>query len=427
MKIAVIGGGGREHALCWKLKQSPRLTALYALPGNAGIAAVAQCIPIAATDYPAILAWCEHQRPDLVIVAPDNPLVDGLVDKLQASGIKAFGPNAAAARLEGSKAFTKDFCRQHDIPTPRYQHFSSLEPALAYLADHPYPLVVKADGLAYGKGVVIAETYAVATQAVTESLHDGKFGTAGATVVIEEFVVGDELSFFALCDGSTAIPLATAEDHKRAFDNDQGPNTGGMGAYSPSRFESPALTDQIMQRIILPTVKGMRQAGTPFIGVLYAGIMLRAGEPLLLEYNVRFGDPECQVIMPRLNNDLVSLLEAALTEQLQHTPAALAATVALTVVHASQGYPGTFKKNTLLKNVAAASQQALVFHASTAMVEGQLVATGGRVLNVTGLGDTVASARAQAYQASALIDWADGFYRRDIGVKALAPTGEKLS
>lgn len=421
MHILLIGSGGREHALAWKIAASPLLTKLWCAPGNAGIANEAECIALDVADHAAVIAFCKTNKVDLVVVGPETPLAAGLVDDLTGAGIKAFGPRKLAAQLEGSKGFTKDLCREFNIPTGAYRRFAKAEDALAYVRAQGAPIVVKADGLAAGKGVVVAMTLAEAEDAV-RMMFDGGFGAAGAEVVIEEFLTGREVSFFALCDGETAVPLASAQDHKRVFDHDEGPNTGGMGAYSPTPFVTPEIHDQIMARIILPTVAGMKQRGTPFSGILYAGLMLTEQGPKLFEYNVRFGDPECQVLMLRLMSDLVPALLAACDGQLKNFDLRWFPEAAVTVVMAANGYPGNYAKGSVIEGLedAAKVEGAEIFHAGTVAKDGAVLANGGRVLNVCAVGKTVTQAQARAYQAVDRIIWPDGFCRRDIAWQALA-------
>ncbi len=421
MNVLVIGSGGREHALCWAIAASPLLSGLYCAPGNGGIEDVAQCVTDLDTgDHPAVIAFCREHDIALVVVGPEVPLVDGIADALNDAGIKVFGPSAAAAQLEGSKGFTKDLCAANDIPTAAYGRFSNAADAHAFLAERGAPIVVKADGLAAGKGVIIAETQAQAAAAIDE-IFGGLFGDAGAEVVIEEFMTGEEASFFALVDGENTLPLATAQDHKRVGDGDTGPNTGGMGAYSPAPVMTEALCTETMDRIILPTVKAMASAGTPFKGVLYAGLMITQQGPQLIEYNVRFGDPECQVLMMRLKSDILAALLATADGVLGDFALQWHDQSALSVVMASNGYPGGYEKGTRIANLdaAAAEEDVEVFHAGTARDGDRVSATGGRVLNVTALGDTVAEAAQKAYRAVDLIDWPQGFCRRDIGRRAI--------
>ncbi|MDE2061039.1 MAG: phosphoribosylamine--glycine ligase [Bradyrhizobium sp.] len=420
MKILLLGSGGREHALAWKIAASPLLTKLWCAPGNAGIAREAECIALDVADHAAVIAFCRRNQVDLVVVGPETPLAAGIVDDLSGAGIKAFGPSKQAARLEGSKGFTKDLCTEFNIPTGAYSRFNNAGDALAYVRGQGAPIVVKADGLAAGKGVVVARTLAEAEAAIA-MMFDGAFGTAGAEVVIEEYLEGREISFFALCDGETAIPLASAQDHKRVFDHDQGPNTGGMGAYSPTPFVTPAIHDQIMATIIGPTVAGMKARGTPFRGVLYAGVMLTADGPKLFEYNVRFGDPECQVLMLRMMSDLVPAMLAACDGGLKHFDLRWYPEPALTVVMAAKGYPGDYAKGTRIEGLEQAAQieGVQIFQAGTMNKDGVILANGGRVLNICASGSTVVEARRRAYAAIDRIRWADGFCRRDIGWQAV--------
>ena len=420
MHILLIGSGGREHALAWKIAASPLVTKLRCAPGNAGIAREAECVALDVANHAAVIAFCQTNDVDLVVVGPETPLAAGIVDDLGAAGIKVFGPSKAAAQLEGSKGFTKDLCREFNIPTGAYRRFNDAAEALAYVRAQGAPIVVKADGLAAGKGVVVAKTLAEAEAAVA-MMFEGAFGAAGAEVVIEEFLSGREISFFALCDGETAIPLASAQDHKRVFDHDQGPNTGGMGAYSPTPFVTPEIHDQIMSRIILPTVAGMKQRGTPFRGVLYAGVMLTDQGPKLFEYNVRFGDPECQVLMLRMMSDIVPAFLAACDGELKHFDLRWYAEPALTVVMAANGYPGDYKKGTRIDGLdeAAKVEGVEIFHAGTVAKDGAILANGGRVLNICATGKTVTEAQARAYEAIDRIKWSDGFCRRDIAWQAV--------
>jgi phosphoribosylamine--glycine ligase len=418
MRVLLIGSGGREHALAWKLAQSPRLTALYAAPGNPGIAEEATLVDLHTSDNDAVLAFCRKEAIDFVVVGPEAPLVAGLADTLRNGGIAVFGPSAAAARLEGSKGFTKDICAKYNIPTGAYQRFTSAEPAKAYIREQGAPIVIKADGLAAGKGVTVAMTLDEALDAV-DSCFSGIFGAAGAEVVVEAYLDGEEASFFCLCDGKTALALASAQDHKRVGDGDTGPNTGGMGAYSPAPVMTPEMVERTMLEIIEPTIAGMADSGHPFTGVLFAGLMITAKGPELIEYNVRFGDPECQVLMMRLKSDLLPLLYAAATGTLASVSAEWRDDAALTVVMASKGYPGAYEKNTPIAKLPDEGGDAKVFHAGTALKDGQLVATGGRVLNVTAMGSTVSVAKDRAYAALDRVEWDNGFCRRDIGWQAV--------
>ena len=415
MNVLLIGSGGREHALAWAISASPLLTKLYCAPGNAGIAALAECPGLDIGDHAAIVRFCGEKRISLVVVGPEAPLVAGLADDLAAARIKVFGPSKAAARLEGSKGFTKDLCSEFAIPTAAYRRFAERAAALAYVEAHPLPVVIKVDGLAAGKGVTVAETREAARTAV-EDCFDG-----GAEVVIEECLVGEEASFFALVDGTHALPLATAQDHKRAFDGDSGPNTGGMGAYSPAAVMTPQLIDRTMDAIIRPTVAGMAKRGTPFKGVLFAGLMITQEGPKLIEYNVRFGDPECQVLMLRLKSDLLAALLATVDGVLKTFDLRWHEDAALTVVMASRGYPGAYPQGTEIRGLeqAEAVQGVEVFHAGTAREGARLIATGGRVLGVTARAKTVSEAHRRAYAAVAKIDWPAGFYRTDIGWRAM--------
>jgi phosphoribosylamine--glycine ligase len=424
MRILVVGGGGREHALCWSIAASPLCEALFAAPGNAGIAEQAQCVPIAADDLARLVDFAREQRIDFVVVGPEGPLVLGLADRLAEAGIPAFGPSAKAAALEGSKGFMKDLCRRHGIPTARYARFTEAQAARDYVRKEALPIVVKADGLAAGKGVVIAETLDEALAAIDSMMVDSAFGAAGAELVIEEFMAGEELSFFALVDGKTTLALASAQDHKRVGDGDTGPNTGGMGAYSPAPAATPAIEQTIMETIIRPTVAAMIAEGRPFKGVLFAGIMLTAAGPKLLEYNVRFGDPECQVLCTRLKSDLLPALIACHDGVLDQLDLRWLPDSAITIVMAAQGYPGRYAKGSEIRGVedAAKLPGVTIFHAGTKRSsDGRLLAEGGRVLNVTATGASLAQAQKRAYAAVDAIDWPGGFCRRDIGWRALKP------
>lgn len=419
MRILLVGGGGREHALAWAIAASPLCTTLFCAPGNAGIAKEATCVAVAAEDVDGLVTFARENAIDFVVVGPEAPLVAGLVDRLTDAGIKAFGPTAAAAALEGSKGFTKDLCAKYDIPTARYRRFTDAVEAKAYIAAEGAPIVVKADGLAAGKGVVVAQSVSEAQEAVDTMLTEGGFGAAGASIVVEECLVGPELSFFALCDGETALPLATARDHKRAYDNDEGPNTGGMGAVSPHPLATPELEARIMAEIVQPTLRAMEAEGTPFRGILFAGLMLTERGPQLIEHNVRFGDPECETLLPRLNSDLLTALIAAADGTLRHLTLRWRPEAAVTVVMAANGYPGSYKKDSPIRALDAAGQVpgTIVFHAGTkAEADGTVTAQGGRVLAVTALGTDIAEARTRAYQAVDRIDWPEGFCRRDIAV-----------
>jgi phosphoribosylamine--glycine ligase len=419
MNVLLIGAGGREHALAVALAKSPLLKKLFVAPGNPGTAKVAHNVALDPSDFDAVIAFCHVQAIGFVVIGPEQPLVDGLVDALEAAEIKAFGPSKAAARLEGSKGFTKDICAKYHIPTGSYRRFTEREPALAYLRQQGAPIVVKADGLAAGKGVTVAMSLAEADAAV-ESLFDGAFGAAGAEAVIEAFLDGEEASFFALCDGDKALAFASAQDHKRVGDGDQGPNTGGMGAYSPAPVMTPEISAQVMAEIIEPTVAAMKAEGCPFKGVLFAGLMIGKHGPQLIEFNTRFGDPECQVMLARLEDDLLGLLLACAEGQLPDA-VHLSPKTALTVVLAAQGYPAAPKKGGVIEGIekAEAIEGVSVTHAGTRLVEGKLLANGGRVLNVTALAGDVAAAQALAYQGVDAITFPEGFWRRDIGWRAV--------
>jgi phosphoribosylamine--glycine ligase len=424
MRILVVGSGGREHALCWAISASPLCTKLFCAPGNAGIAQVAECVEVGVDDIAGQVALAEREKIDFVVVGPEGPLVAGLADRLVEAGIRVFGPSAKAAQLEGSKGFTKDLCRRHNIPTAAYERFTDVAKAETYIKAQGAPIVVKADGLAAGKGVVVAEAEEQAIDAVREMLAENRFGAAGASVVIEEFMEGEEASLFALCDGEHALALAGAQDHKRVFDGDKGPNTGGMGAYSPAPVLDAAMVDRAMREIVLPTVRGLAADDMPYKGVLYAGLMIGRRGPRLVEYNCRFGDPECQVLMMRLKSDIVPALMACADGGLRHFDLRWADDAALTVVMAANGYPEAYDKGSEIRNLAAAGQVegVQIFHAGTKFgPDGkQVLATGGRVLNVTALAPTVEEARVRAYRAVDLIDWPQGFCRRDIAWRAVA-------
>jgi phosphoribosylamine--glycine ligase len=422
MKVLVVGGGGREHALCWAIASSPLLTKLWCAPGNAGIAEVAECVAIGAEDIPALVAFAREKGVDLVVAGPEAPLTLGLADACGGAGLRCFGPSAAAARLEGSKSFTKEVADAAGVPTAAWAQFTDAAAAKAYVREKGAPIVVKADGLAAGKGVVVASTVDEAEAALTEIMEGRVHGEAGASVVIEECLVGQEVSFFALCDGTTALPLQAAQDHKRAGDGDTGPNTGGMGAYSPPPAFTDALRDEVMDRIIRPTLAEMAKRGTPFRGVLFAGLMLTADGPKLIEYNVRFGDPECQALMLRLRSDLLSALLAACDGELSRFDLRWEPLHSIVVVMAARGYPGSYRKGTEIRGLDAAARVpgVQVFHAGTARrTDGSLRAVGGRVLGIAATGATLREARDAAYEAVASIDWDEGFCRSDIGYRAL--------
>lgn len=422
MKILLVGSGGREHALAWSLAKSPKCDALYCAPGNAGIEDVAELVDVDVMDVEALVAFTKERGIDFVIVGPEAPLVAGLADKISEIGVPVFGPSAAAAQLEGSKGFMKDLCKKYDIPTAGYERFTDIDAAIAYIEAGDGRIVVKADGLAAGKGVIIPESKDEAIEAARDMLSGNAFGGAGAEVVIEDFMDGEEVSYFALADGKSILPLVSAQDHKRAFDGDKGPNTGGMGAYSPARLMDEALEQKILSRIIEPTVKAMEAEGCAFSGVLFAGLMIVDGEPKLIEYNARFGDPECQVIMLRLDSDLVDILYAAASGKLDQASVQWSDHPAMCVVMASDGYPAGYEKNTVIKGLDAAGDidDLVVFHAGTARNEaGDLVNIGGRVLGVSAMGKDLNAAANKCYRGVDLIDWPKGFCRRDIGWRAL--------
>ncbi len=423
MKVLVVGGGGREHALCWKLAQSPILTKLWCAPGNAGITDVAECVAIGAEDVPALVAFAKAQGVDLVVAGPEAPLVLGLADACIEAGIKVFGPTRAAAALEGSKGFMKDVVAAAGIPTAWYKRFTDADAARAFIREKGAPIVVKTDGLAAGKGVTVAMNVEEALAAVDAMMADKAFGSAGDEVVIEEYLEGEEVSLFALCDGRTAVYFGAAQDHKRVGDGDTGPNTGGMGAYSPAPVATPALEAEIMDRIMAPAVAAMAGRGMPYTGVLFAGVMVTADGPKLLEFNVRFGDPECQVLMARLSSDLLPILAAAAAGKLDGITPAWSDQAAMVVVMAANGYPGAYAKGSVIGGLgrAGAVDGVTVFHAGTTSGPGGAVlAAGGRVLGVTASGATVREARDRAYAAIDRLEWPEGFCRRDIGWRAIA-------
>jgi phosphoribosylamine--glycine ligase len=421
MNVLLLGSGGREHAIAIALAKSPLLEMLFVAPGNPGMAALARHVALDLNDHSSIIAFCNANRIDLVVVGPEAPLVAGIVDELTAAGIKAFGPSKAAARLEGSKIFAKDFCARFKIPTAPYARFANAVFGKAYVRGKGAPIVIKADGLAAGKGVTVAASIAEAEAAI-DLMFSGEFGEAGQNILIEDFLDGEEVSFFAFCDGARAMEFASAHDHKRAGEGDRGPNTGGMGAYSPAPIMDARMRERVMRTIVAPTLKGMAAMGAPYKGVLFAGLMICADGPRLIEYNVRFGDPETQAMLPRLEEDLLALLLACVEERLPERPARLSAKTALSVVLAAEGYPGAPVRGSAIHGIerAGAMPFVLVTHAGTKCQGQQLVADGGRVLNVTGVGADVADARAHAYAAIGMIDWPGGFYRRDIGWRALA-------
>ncbi len=421
MNVLLIGSGGREHALALALSKSPQLDKLFAAPGNPGIAKLAECVSVDVANHAAVIDFCRLMKIEFVVVGPEAPLVAGLVDDLASAGIPAFGPTKAAAQLEGSKGFTKDLARDFHIPTAAYGRFDTKAAAIAYLDKHPAPIVVKADGLAAGKGVIVAMSDQEARDAV-EMIFGGAFGEAGAELVIEEFMEGEEASFFALCDGERTLAFASAQDHKRVGEGDTGPNTGGMGAYSPAPIMTPEMSARVMREIIEPTLVGMKARGAPYKGVLFAGLMLTKDGPKLIEFNARFGDPETQVMLPRLQEDLLPLLMQCATGKLRSDPVKLTQSTAMTVVFAAKGYPENPQKGSTIRHVeqAEAMDHVIVFHAGTKREGDKLIANGGRVLNITGIGSTVREARDRAYAGLDLIDWPEGFCRRDIGWRALS-------
>lgn len=424
MKVLVVGSGGREHALAWKLKQSPALSLLICAPGNPGMAELgAHLLSGPDENHAGLIAWCAAERPDLVVIGPEGPLAAGLADRLTAMGLLVFGPSEAAAQLEASKSFCKAFCARHAIPTAGYAVFEDAPRAKAHLAGKEPPFVIKADGLAGGKGVIIAQSFMEADAAIDEILFLRKFGSAGNQVIIEEYLPGEEASLFALCDGETALFLGAAQDHKRAFDGDQGPNTGGMGAYSPTPVLTPALIDEAMRAIIMPTLEGMRAEGTPFRGILFAGLMISEGQPRLIEFNVRFGDPECQTLLPMLDEDLLDLLAAAAAGRLRdRPPLRWKPGACATLVMAAQGYPDSPLLGSVLRGVQLAAQHpgVTIFHAGTRRDEdGALRASAGRVLNISAVGASLQQALDAAYGAAREINWPGGFYRNDIGWRGL--------
>ncbi|GAB5509094.1 MAG: phosphoribosylamine--glycine ligase [Hyphomicrobiales bacterium] len=417
MRVLVVGGGGREHALCWKIGQSDKCEKLFCIPGNGGVASTNE---IDVSDHGAVIAFCRSEAIDLVVVGPEAPLVAGLVDDLQAAGIRAFGPSKIAAQLEGSKAFTKALCDEAHIPTAAYRHCDNLEEALACLDQQSAPIVVKADGLAAGKGVTVAETLDEAREAV-RACFDGAFGHAGASVVIEECLIGEEASLFALCDGERAVLFGSAQDHKRVGEGDTGPNTGGMGAYAPAPMMSGAMTQEAMRTIIEPAIASMKARGTPFSGVLFAGLMITADGPKLIEFNTRFGDPETQVLLMRFEGDLLDVLVRAADGDLSGADVRWSDDAVMTVVLAAKGYPGSYAKNSVIAGLEQSDPNVMIFHAGTVRDDdGTVRANGGRVLNVTARGATLKEARDKAYKAAREVDWPDGFYRGDIGWRALS-------
>lgn len=424
MKVLLVGSGGREHALAWALSQSARCSALYCAPGNAGIESCAELVDIKAEDIDGLVQFVKNNQIDFVVVGPEGPLVLGLADRLKEIGVDVFGPSQKAAQIEGSKGFMKDLCKKYNIPTAGYGRFTDVESAKAFIDANAIPIVVKADGLAAGKGVIICQSREEAYETVADMLSGDSFGSAGSSVVIEEFMDGEELSYFALSDGKTILPLTSAQDHKRAYDGDKGPNTGGMGAYSPAHMMSAELEEKIINKLIKPTVDGMAKDGCAFAGVLFAGIMVVKNEPYLIEYNARFGDPECQTLMMRLQGDILDILHACAKGELEAIKGQVSWSdqVAMCVVMAAEGYPGEYKKNTVINGINEANMidNTVVFHAGTAKnSQNEIIATGGRVLGVTARGENIGHARRLAYEAVDQIKWPEGFCRRDIAWRAI--------
>ena len=421
MIVLVVGSGGREHSICWAIAKSPNCNKLFCAPGNAGIAQVANCVDIAIEDIPGIISFSKEQKVDLVVIGPEGPLVDGLVDQLIANGIKAFGPTKAAAHLEGSKAFMKDFFSKYNVPTAAYGRFSDYEKAVTYVKKIGSPIVVKASGPAAGKGVILCDSEEEAIRALKDIINYRKFGAAGDEVVIEEFLTGEEVSFFALADGKTVVPLVSAQDHKAVFEGDKGPNTGGMGAYSPAPIVTEVLAEEIMKTIIQPTISGMISEGRSFTGLLYAGLMITEDGPKILEYNVRFGDPECQVLMARIKSDVIEVFDAVASGRLNEVTISWKNQAALVVVMASKGYPGSYQKGSVIRNLSTVDEtdNVIIFHAGTSLSRGQFLSNGGRVLGITALGNSIQEAQIKAYEVVDIIDWPQGFCRRDIGWRAI--------
>ncbi|MHB1318331.1 MAG: phosphoribosylamine--glycine ligase [Anaerolineae bacterium] len=425
VRILVVGSGGREHALVWALSRSPLETQLYAAPGNGGTAALATNVPVKAEDVKGIVTFAEAERIDLVVVGPEVPLAMGLVDRLQEAGIRAFGPTAAAARIESSKAYSKAFMRDHGIPTAEFGHFTDYDSARAYLDAHPAPVVLKADGLAAGKGVMVCQSDDEAREALRAVIIDHRFGSAGDRVVIEQFLTGQEVSVLAFSDGKHVAPMILSQDHKAAYDGDRGPNTGGMGCYAPARVLTAPMLQRVISEVLQPTIDGLAALGTPYVGVLYAGLMVEGDAFTVLEFNCRFGDPEAQVILPLLETDLLSVLEACVTGELNQIALRWRGQTAACVVLASGGYPGDYERGLLIEGLDAVSQDdgVLVFHAGTRQDGKRTITDGGRVLGVTGIADSLPGALSRAYAAAAKISWPGVFYRRDIGARGLAQEG----
>jgi phosphoribosylamine--glycine ligase len=421
MKVLVIGSGGREHALVWKLAQSSRVVKIYCAPGNAGISRQAECVPIAATELERLADFAEQQEIGLTVVGPEVPLTMGIVDLFRSRGLRVFGPSRRAAALEGSKVFTKDLLKKYGVPSAAYEVFTDREQALAYVRKAAVPLVVKADGLAAGKGVIVAQTTGEAVAAVELIMGEQAFGEAGSQLVVEEFLVGEEASFLAFTDGKTVLPLPSSQDHKAAYDGDRGPNTGGMGAYSPAPVVTPALHDLVMEKVMYKTVRALAAEGRHYQGILYAGLMIEQGQFKVLEFNCRFGDPECQPLLMRLRTDLLDVMEAVIDGRLNEIELDIDPRPTVCVVMASGGYPGAYEKDRVIRGLedAAKVPDVVVYHAGTAKRDGDIVNIGGRVLGVTAIGADLGTAIASAYRATALITWQDCYYRKDIGQKAL--------
>lgn len=419
MKVLVVGGGGREHTIVWKISQSPKVDKIYCAPGNGGIASLAECVNISATDIDGIVKFAKEKAVDLVMVAPDDPLVLGMVDALEKEGIRAFGPRANAAIIEGSKVFSKELMKKYNIPTAGYEVFTDSNAAIEFVKKGTFPTVIKAEGLALGKGVIIAQNEEEAVSGIKEIMEDKKFGESGNRIVIEEFLTGPEVSVLAFTDGKTVKPMVSAQDHKRAYDNDEGLNTGGMGTFSPSRLYDAAKAEECMENIFLPTIKAMSAEGRPFKGVLYFGLMMTQKGVKVIEYNCRFGDPETQVVLPRLKTDLVEIMEAVIDERLDEIEIEWADNAAVCVVMASGGYPSSYKKGYEISGIDAvdALDDMIVFHAGTALSDGKLVTNGGRVLGVTAVGENLDAAIKRAYEGVDKISFTDEFHRSDIGIK----------
>jgi len=427
MKVLVIGSGGREHALVWKISQSPAVKKIYCAPGNAGIAKQAECLPISAEDVKSLAAWAEKERVDLTVVGPEAPLTMGIVDTFEARGLRIFGPHQKAAEIEGSKAFAKDLMKKYGIPAGESRVFEERGAAVRYVKEKGAPLVIKADGLAAGKGVIICRTLEEAVAAVDLILVEKAFGAAGAKVLVEEFLEGEEASFLAFTDGETVLPLPTSQDHKPVYDHDQGPNTGGMGAYSPAPVVTEKIHQEAMEKVMIPAVRGMAKGGRPYRGVLYAGLIIRDEKVKVLEFNARLGDPEAQPLLTRLKSDLIPVLQATIDGKLSNLKVEWDPRSTVCVVMASGGYPGSYEKGKVISGLEEAAKVAgtFVFHAGTALKEGKVVTNGGRVLGVTALGDGIRGAIEKAYEAAGKISWEGAYYRKDIGQKALKREGKK--